>query len=306
MELKKYYKIFVSSVGTLLENERRIIINMVLGESCYPICMENFSSQNNVPPINEVINKLNESDIVIIVLGHLYGEEIKGLDKTNCPLTDCEKCKDSGNCISYTHFEYLYSVQEKKNLYCMVKEKYDEDIIFEESIKKLKPGYKSYANTNYYTNKGKHTQFVAGVRKNFVHFYNTDDKIFPRQLSLVFSDIHNHVNTSGLIDSKHFDALKNELDLCKKELSLYKDVPVNILDMKILNMDYTPLFNRLKNTHSSLLNPDQKTALGLMYELGLGADRDMKKAKEYYLEAKESGNSLANSLLGRSGCYEED
>lgn len=128
MKYEKTYKVFISSVGMLLKHERDIIREECWKAGYFPVAMEGFVSPNNNTSIDVIIEYLEKSDFVIIVLGHLYGNIIQGLSKENCPLSAniCNNCKN-GNCnISYTHFEYLYCKNNNKLVFSIIKTNYND------------------------------------------------------------------------------------------------------------------------------------------------------------------------------------
>lgn len=122
-------RVFVSSVGTLLKEERERIINEILHSNNLPIHMARFVGPNK-ESIKVVRRYLDMSDVVVFVIGYLYGQ-IVGIKKSDCPIKDfCGKCTD--DCIiSYTHFEYLYAKFHKKACYCFVLDKYSDKKMFE-------------------------------------------------------------------------------------------------------------------------------------------------------------------------------
>lgn len=67
MEYEKIYKVFISSVGMLLKQERDIIREECWKAGYFPIAMEGFIAPNNNTSIDVVVENLKKSDFVIIV-----------------------------------------------------------------------------------------------------------------------------------------------------------------------------------------------------------------------------------------------
>lgn len=125
--MDRIFRIFISSSKQTLEYEREALINNILRQNCVPITMEYFINSNNITTLGVCINKIDNSDAVILILKTRYGSKIgrSEIERTfpnGCPLeeTMCKEC--TGDCnLSYTHFEYLYSKLKHKVLYVIGK-----------------------------------------------------------------------------------------------------------------------------------------------------------------------------------------
>jgi hypothetical protein len=65
-------KVFISSVHAGLEPERKAVIDAILNLQHEPIAMEHFSASPE-PPLEECLSRVEESDILILILGLSYG-----------------------------------------------------------------------------------------------------------------------------------------------------------------------------------------------------------------------------------------
>jgi hypothetical protein len=65
-------KVFISSVNAGLEPERKAVIDAILNLRHEPIAMEHFSASPE-PPLEECLSRVEESDILILILGPSYG-----------------------------------------------------------------------------------------------------------------------------------------------------------------------------------------------------------------------------------------
>ncbi len=94
------YTAFISSVYTTLLDERKVVIDTLLRQSVFPVCMENFVVANDAR-FRDIERKIDISDCVIIIMGSQYGS------------TD-----DEG--ISWTQREYEYAKECGKSILVIV------------------------------------------------------------------------------------------------------------------------------------------------------------------------------------------
>jgi predicted TIM-barrel fold metal-dependent hydrolase len=83
-------KIFVSSVRAGLEAERNAVTDTILELQQEPIGMEHFSASPD-PPLEECLSRVEEADVLILILGPAYGSI------------------HSGTGLSYTENEYRHA-----------------------------------------------------------------------------------------------------------------------------------------------------------------------------------------------------
>lgn len=202
MSHEKYYRAFISSVGDLLYEERTLIQHELWGKNFFPIAMERFHSSSNNPSINVVIEYLKKCDFIIVVIGFLYGTIIPNFTKKDCPLTTCTHCKNSSNCqISYTQFEYLYALENKIPVYCIVHNEYNSLIAFKQRCEQLNMRIEDYRD-RFETGSTYNTMFVKEMEEKFRYSYG-DLKSLSSCINLIclnFSYLTETNNIRGLIE----------------------------------------------------------------------------------------------------------
>ncbi|MDR3665306.1 MAG: DUF4062 domain-containing protein [Ignavibacteriaceae bacterium] len=246
MTYDKVYKIFISSVGSLLIHERNVIRDDIWKSGHLPIAMEGFTSSSNEYSIDAVIKYLDNSDVVIIVLSHLYGSIINGLNGKSCQLKrPCNKCKGGDCCISYTHFEYLYSIEKKKLVFCIVDNNFENFTIFSEKIKKEPEALK--LSTLYHRYNEANKTFINEVNDKFRFDYSNDISLNNAMLR-INSFISKNDKLIGLVNGTMID----ELDSSRVEITKLRNEneKLNNENIKVMN-NYYELEN-VSNIYKSL------------------------------------------------------
>lgn len=238
----KKFRIFVSSVGMMMDEERRTLRELIWKSGNIPIAMEGFSGNHEQTSIEIVKDNLDHADIVIFVLGFTYGSIIgDALKCKDCPAkSSCDaKKKKTGNCVvSYTHFEYLYAKQKGILSYCIIQKNSKNADIFEKRLDAFllqnqfsdfdRSRIKSELSAEYYKKQDSHEALIAKAKKKWASFYDaTSDQSITASITSVFSEIVNRLPVDGekiygLIDGAQF---KKELIEKNREIaSLEKEV----------------------------------------------------------------------------------
>lgn len=135
-EIKKVFRVFVSSTQCMLIHERSLIIDSILNSGHIPIAQEfDFQDANDTRTLQKCIDKVTNADAIILVLSSWYGSII------DSDVIRCDNCQVNGVCpkynedkreckISYTHFEYLLGSLLNKNIYVLKKDGLDQDDTF--------------------------------------------------------------------------------------------------------------------------------------------------------------------------------
>ena len=118
----KKYQVFISSTFEDLKEERRGVIEALLGADYIPVGMEWFGARSE-PSWDVIKRTIDTSDLYILIIGFRYGTE-------------------SDNGISYTEEEYNYAVAQKIPILAFIrdeksqvsKDKWDDD---QKKVKKL-------------------------------------------------------------------------------------------------------------------------------------------------------------------------
>ena len=163
----------------MLEDERKYLINAILRKGHHPIAMEfDFGGANTALTIEVDKKKIEESDCVVVVLGHLYGEiissKIGGRKSTVCPFCknesfaheNCDECYGANCHISFTHFEYLYALSLHKPVYVILYEPYDNQDAFEEKHNRWKKEHRYDCLTLWGNGREKNRKFVNNVNQH--------------------------------------------------------------------------------------------------------------------------------------------
>ena len=106
MRNKKIYSAFISSVYESLRDERSLVIETLLDNSVFPICMEHFtvSASGN---FSDIESRIDEADFFILLLGSKYGSQDE-------------------NGVSWTEREYRYAVKSHKQILAIICDELDE------------------------------------------------------------------------------------------------------------------------------------------------------------------------------------
>ena len=202
----KKFRIFVSSVGMMMDEERRTLRELIWKSGNIPIAMEGFSGNHEQTSIEIVKDNLDHADIVIFVLGFTYGSIIgDALKCKDCPAkSSCDaKKKKTGNCVvSYTHFEYLYAKQKGILSYCIIQKNSKNADIFEKRLDAFllqnqfsdfdRSRIKSELSAEYYKKQDSHEALIAKAKKKWASFYDaTSDQSITASITSVFSEIEN-------------------------------------------------------------------------------------------------------------------
>lgn len=183
----KIYRIYISSASRLLESERKFLSDEILRNGHLPIQMEyNFEADNLCYSLEIDENKIQNSDCVIFILSHMYGEII---DKKNphqstkcCLFSDkieeCNECFGDGCHLSFTHYEYLYAKKIGKP-YCIIKNhKFDDSSSFEEVCANKNEREKEQLRKTFYKYKDRNLQFIQQAAQLQVFEYNNGSNDF--------------------------------------------------------------------------------------------------------------------------------
>ncbi|MGE4479293.1 MAG: DUF4062 domain-containing protein [Deferribacterales bacterium] len=105
INMDKLHQVFLSSTFRDLQNFRADVIDGLLKAGFHPKCMEYFPAASSSPK-DYIVKSIDSSDLFILLLNNRYGE--------------FEDCLGG---ISYTHFEYHYAMEQKKQILCFIDEK---------------------------------------------------------------------------------------------------------------------------------------------------------------------------------------
>lgn len=256
-QVKKTYRIFISSCTRLLTEERKVLINLILKKGHLPIGMEyDFGGANTVLSISIDKEKLYNSDCVILILSHLYGEiigkKIGGKKEMECPFlsdgTDnyphdnCDSCYGNTCHISFTQFEYLYALHIGKPVYVIINENYDEQRAFEEAHEAWKKTSGSDCLMLWGQGREKNTKFVEGIEvwHRFSYKKKGDfEKVCNEVLDTAINDLQKpQYQAAGLVPYESFS----------KELDELPDIfkPITFFNQDI-RPEETTFFETIKN-----------------------------------------------------------
>ena len=96
--MKEPANIYLCSTRDDLLEERRLVEEAIRRLHLLPNSMENFGARDN-PPIETCLREVQESDILVIIVGHCYGSYVPGMD------------------ISYSEAEYNEGYNLKKTCF---------------------------------------------------------------------------------------------------------------------------------------------------------------------------------------------
>ncbi len=223
---KRVLRFFVSSVDTLMDEEKKTIHDIVYNNGDMPVAMDGFCGSSNLTSFQVVVESLKMADVFIVVLGFFYGSIIgKQNQCNNCLVSKfCPKYKRGRNrecTISFTHFEYLYAVKEKIRCYCIIQADIGE-ASFESRLKRehLEESELTRLRGYYYQGYDQQKELIDYIGSNFRYTYDANDtkKEIPRQLGEIFPKIERDLNDAeifGLIEEK---AARDLLNQKEKEL----------------------------------------------------------------------------------------
>ena len=185
--LDKMFRIFVSSVGSMMTEERNTLVERIWLSGHHPIAMEGFSGNHEQKSIDVIIQNLDKADIVIFVLGFTYGSIIgDALKCKDCQVKqECPAKKRLKSCeISYTHFEYLYAQKTGKLTYCIIQSEISMTQKFQKRLEAFlrshfnsneeKQRFTETINENYYKHKEEYEKFIKNVSGRYSCFYDAD------------------------------------------------------------------------------------------------------------------------------------
>ena len=251
-ELKKVLRVFVSSVGKMMNVERETLRDKIWRSGHVPIAMEAFAGNHSQKSVEVVLSYLEQADVVIFVLGYTYGSIIgKALKCKECPVRKCCNHKKSGKnaicSVSYTHFEYMYAKQKGILHYCIIQQKIDNVDAFKSRMN----NYLTEAHNNeldskeckdeeheieseYYKGRTALQDFIGEVEERWTSFY--DAKI-PTQIAADIASIYHQIanrfvqdasNSVGLVAwNEVSDLLRNrnaEIDALNKKIKSNTDI----------------------------------------------------------------------------------
>ena len=231
MKAKRVLRFFVSSVGKLMDEERKILWDVIWKNGHLPIAMEGFWGNNSQTSLDVVIDNLNKADIVVIVLGFNYGSVIgKNCKCSNCPIYEIctgKKSKRQKECsISYTHFEYLYAKQKKIKSYCIIQKDIDDVAGLQKRLESLnyQGDQKKKIEKEYLDTRNLQLQLVKVAKANWSVLYdaNSTDKTIAESLKEIFSSVVKDISYSsdelyGLVDGKEMlEELRERNQMCEE------------------------------------------------------------------------------------------
>lgn len=186
---ERIFRVFISSCSLLLEEERKYLTNAILQKGHLPVAMEfDFGGANTALSIEIDKNKIDESDCVVVILGHVYGEiinnKIGGAKGTVCPFSakadetypheNCDSCYNKRTChISFTQFEYLYAIHTQKPVYVIVNENYDSQSDFEQKYQEWKKTSSRECLQLWGEGRRKNKQFIKDVKQRACFLYSS-------------------------------------------------------------------------------------------------------------------------------------
>ena len=234
-------RFFISSVGRLMGEERNTLRDIIWKQGYFPLAMEGFLGNHAQTSIDVVIKNLEKADVIMFVLGFIYGSKIdKGLQCCNCPIYDIctgKKKKNQKKCsISYTHFEYLYAVKHKIRRYCIIQEDISAVDGLQKRLNALGISSEEQRNytTDYMNDRELQLKFVEAAKQKWSFFYDSTDpekgiaERFKEVTTQVLADIERERPDElyGLVEGrKYFDDLrmKNEtIETLKKEVESWR------------------------------------------------------------------------------------
>lgn len=179
------YRIFISSVKELLEDERRMLSECILADGNLPVQMEyNFFADNNQLSLDKDKEKIKNCDCVIVILSYLQGEIIskKIGKKANCPLlnlnlTLCEGCGKDKCCLTFTEFEYYYAKKIKKPIIVILNKNYNSEVEFKKiNDKRISQGLDDAIGRFHSGDRKEYSKFVEMANTEHIYPYTSPDE----------------------------------------------------------------------------------------------------------------------------------
>lgn len=208
-QIKKTYRMFISSCSRLLTDERKKLIELILKKGHHPVGMEfDFGGANTRLSISIDKEKIQNADCVIFILSYLYGEIIKkkigknkeeecpfvkqGRANNNYPHANCDSCYEDSCHISFTHFEYLYAIHLGKPIYVIVNDNYGNQEAFQLEHEHWKASGGSDCWKYWGQGQEKNSQFIESVEQRHRYSYNKKEdfeKVCNDVLDAVINDL---------------------------------------------------------------------------------------------------------------------
>lgn len=190
--MEKKYQVFVSSTYTDLIEERRAVIDAILGMEQFPVGMEMFSAAND-DQWSVIQRTIDNSDYYVLILGQRYGSVINDGPSKG---------------ISYTEREFEYAVSKgvpvltfiiDENKPVMPKDM-DSDSAAQEALKNFKAKASSHHYVKWWKDKGElTTQVVTALNRAM------NDQQHPRPGWV-------RGNEKATINNNEIDEVKQRLD----------------------------------------------------------------------------------------------
>jgi hypothetical protein len=233
--MKKTYRIFISSTVKDKENLRNKVEKHIISKYDFPIKSEYFRGAGNDSPLPILMQKIEESDGIIFILGHKYGEIIAKKRISKCPITKKYKslkcnCKAQECNLSFVEFEYRYALLKNKPLV----------ILYDNCNSEITEPEQDYF-INELKNLGNVSEYIGTT------FENELTKSYDALIKKIKTNEDNRIDFYGLIPYKEFAKLEpleikgtyiNQKELLKslKQDSIYELSKNNELIIRVLTM----------------------------------------------------------------------
>lgn len=235
----KILRVFVSSVGQMMDVERDTLRDRIWKSGHFPIAMEGFSGNHSQTSIDVVLSNLKRADVIIFVLGYTYGNIIgDALKCKDCHLkSTCKnfrRKKEATCAVSYTHFEYMYAKKEKILHYCIVQQNIDNTNAFKARlISYFTPDEDVALNqveSIYFKHQSEYVELINEISSNnWTYFYDANqcEKIVSSIIE-IYATIYNRLpkdmkEADGLIEGKsvllEWRKKNEEINQLKKQLA---------------------------------------------------------------------------------------
>ncbi len=240
--MKKQFRIFVSSVGMMMDEERNTLRELIWKNGNIPVAMEGFTGNHEQTSIEIVRENLDQTDIIIFVLGFTYGSLVgDALSCKDCPVKkscDAKKPKTGKCVISYTHFEYLYAKHKGILPYCIIQQDMENAQAFDERLNTFlakiphqeseKVKIKETLQSEYFTKREDYKKLITKAKKNWSSFYDSNSSLgIEASITNVFTKIQSRLvtdgeNIIGLVDGRQ--AKQELIEKNRKIAELEKEV----------------------------------------------------------------------------------
>lgn len=211
-----------------MDAERNTLRELIWKNGNIPVAMEGFTGNHEQTSIEIVRENLDQTDIIIFVLGFTYGSLIgDGLSCKECPVKgscDAKRTKTGTCVISYTHFEYLYARQKNILPYCIIQRDIENVQAFEVRLNAFlaQSSYqgsdadriKASLLSEYFTKKDDYKKLITKAKKHWSSFYDSNASTgIAASITSEFTKIQGRLivdaeNIGGLIEGKQ---VKQEL-----------------------------------------------------------------------------------------------